>query len=1048
MLSYTRKSMLRPLIFAILCQLLYAIPAHTQSFDEKDFVLYTSKDGLSDNRINGVLQDRYGYLWIATSKGLNRFDGNNFLQFYSDTSSNSLANDHIKQLKWLGPDQLGCITATGLHLIQTGSLQQRNILIPPGPLDLPYIVNNIHGAASDKHGNLFILTSTGFYHYNANDELVFRYDHYKKVDASRLGVPFGRSDGLISPEPGLLLLATTAGPYIYYVAGKELHAIGDHDATLYRRIAPDSGLVHFMHCNNGSFSVIAEGATELAWFDLIKKKKEELRSSIPKPDEWFNWRSRIIPVNDSLFIISTMQKGFFQMKVDKVRGIYQILPKLYLPDYLCTSFLVDSRNRLWIATDRGLLRQRKNAGNLSKTIIPPEQNLSGSPIGIRSIASTGNKLFVGTAGSGIFVFEKYNHRFLHRIDLSQAHPTGSANYIHTLLDPGGDSIYAATFGPLFGISKYNYGYRKIPLPKWDDGHNWVSWQLLASDNTIYCGSNQNSLFYFRQAGRQQFGIADFTNQPLFNILAPMNISEDPQGHIWFGGHGASRFNPITHSFDMLIDSFPVIKTARKEICAMTFGKDGRIYFAVMESGLAIYDPVHKTFEHITRSNGLPDNTIRALYLFKNKLWMGTESGLASYDIITKKIAAFGIADGMPEGPFTSWQFYFDTTTHKLYGGFLNTLISFNPDSFEKDHCPPSFFIERLDIAGEQTIFHPQGTISIPYNQNSFVVNLAAVNFEDAHRQQFAYRFVKEGEETWQQTGSQRNIIFNNLPPGIHRLQLKIFIKNNSWREQIRELTIRINPPFWQTWWFILSAIMLLVSATWLLVRARIRNIKQKAAINTQLAELEMKGLHAQMNPHFIFNCLNSIKEMILQNEKKHASRYLSKFAQLIRINLEQSRQTFITVRQCIDQLQLYLDMERIRLDRFVYNISISEELEVDLIQMSPMLMQPLVENAIWHGLHPLQGEKELWIRFYSAGPNLICEVEDNGIGIVRSKQQKLEQRPDHQSFGLSNVRERLNVLNEKYKMKCSLAIIDKESTGKNGKGTLAKLELTILNHSV
>ncbi|MBO9636102.1 MAG: histidine kinase, partial [Chitinophagaceae bacterium] len=371
-----------------------------------------------------------------------------------------------------------------------------------------------------------------------------------------------------------------------------------------------------------------------------------------------------------------------------------------------------------------------------------------------------------------------------------------------------------------------------------------------------------------------------------------------------------------------------------------------------------------------------------------------------------------------------------------------------PDSLEKDHCPPSFFVERVDITGARTLFHPQGTISIPYNQNSFVVNLAAVNYEDAHRQQFAYRFIKEGTEAWQQTGSQRNIIFNNLPPGSHRLQLKVFIKNNSWPEQIRELMIRISPPFWQTWWFILSAILLLVSAAWIMVRARIRNIEQKAAINTQLAELEMKGLHAQMNPHFIFNCLNSIKEMILQNEKKHASRYLSKFAQLIRINLEQSRQTFISVRQCINQLQLYLDMERIRLDRFEYNISISAELEVDLIQMSPMLMQPLVENAIWHGLHPLQGEKELWIRFYPAGANLICEVEDNGIGIVRSRQQKPDQRPEHQSFGLTNVRERLKVLNEKYKMKCSLVIIDKESTGENGKGTLVKLELTILNHSV
>lgn len=1040
--------MLRLLFFAILCQLANATHMHAQNFDEKDFALYTSKDGLTDNRVNGVLQDAYGYLWIATHKGLNRFDGNSFLQFYSDTNQNSLANDHIKNLKWLGKDLLACITPTGLHLIQTGSLQQRNIYIPPGPLKLPYLYNNIHGVCSDDQGNIFILSSAGFYHFNAKNELVFRYDHLKKKDESRFDIPFGRSDGLISPEPGLLLLATTAGQYLYQAQKKELQFIDHRQHSLYQQIARDSGMVHFMHSRRNSFSVIAEGATELAWFDLVRKKKYPILTSLTKPDEWFNWRSRIIPVNDSIYIISSMQKGFFLMRVDPAAGTYQILPERYLPDFLCTSFLFDRNNRLWIGTDRGLLRQRKNAGNLFKMVIPSAPASSGHPVGIRSITMAGNKIFLGTSDAGIYVFDRQARKLLHRIDLFNTQPSGSANSIHSLLYTGGDSLYAATYGPLIRIDIHNYGFERISLPQWNAAHHWASWQILASDNTHYVAANRNNIFYYRLPGRQQFELADFKDDPLFNICSPMNICEDRHGNIWFGGHGASRYNTQTHKFDRLIDSFPAIKTARKEITAMAFDEEDRIYFAVIENGLAIYDPSRRQFEHITRSNGLPDNSIRALYLLKNKLWIGTESGLASYDIHSKKVAAFGLADGMPEGPFTGWQFYYDSKSHQLYGGFQNNLISFNPDSFEKDHTPPLFFIEWIDI-GNRHEFHPEKKISIPYSQNSFVVHLASVNFEDAYRQQFAYRFVKNGKEEWQLTGPQKSIIFNNLSPGTYRLQVKVFIKNNSWAEQVRELEIHIAPPFWQSWWFITPLVLVLISTLWLLVRARIRRVRQKADINTQLAELEMKGLHAQMNPHFIFNCLNSIKEMILLNEKQHASRYLSKFAQLIRINLEQSRQTFITVRQCIDQLQLYLNMEQIRLDQFDYSFSISDELETDHIQMPPMMMQPLVENAIWHGLHPLQGTKTLTIRFYPEGAKLICEVEDNGIGIVRSRQQKLHLRPDHQSFGLSNVRERLNVLNEKYNMNCSLVIVDKESiAGDMGSGTLVKLELTILNHSV
>jgi len=199
-----------------------------------------------------------------------------------------------------------------------------------------------------------------------------------------------------------------------------------------------------------------------------------------------------------------------------------------------------------------------------------------------------------------------------------------------------------------------------------------------------------------------------------------------------------------------------------------------------------------------------------------------------------------------------------------------------------------------------------------------------------------------------------------------------------------------------------------------------------------------------MNPHFIFNSLNSIKEMILEDQKQNASRYLSKFAQLIRTNLEQSRQTFITVKQCIDHLHQYLEMEKIRFESFSYTIEIDDELATEDIQMAPMLIQPLVENAIWHGLNNKKGDKKLTIRFYKLSEQLVCEIDDNGIGLKRSKESKSSLRSAHRSLGISNIHERLVVLNEKYKMNCALTITDKSQlTGENESGTLAVLRLNI-----
>jgi LytS/YehU family sensor histidine kinase len=134
--------------------------------------------------------------------------------------------------------------------------------------------------------------------------------------------------------------------------------------------------------------------------------------------------------------------------------------------------------------------------------------------------------------------------------------------------------------------------------------------------------------------------------------------------------------------------------------------------------------------------------------------------------------------------------------------------------------------------------------------------------------------------------------------------------NNRWPAQFQSITIIVDPPFWKATWFILVTGLIIAGSLYTIYRVRIKNIRQKVNIDRQLAELEMKGLHAQMNPHFIFNSLNSIKEMILEDERQNASRYLSKFAQLVRTNLEQSKHTFIPGQECIDHLQHTLKWKR------------------------------------------------------------------------------------------------------------------------------------------
>jgi len=184
--------------------------------------------------------------------------------------------------------------------------------------------------------------------------------------------------------------------------------------------------------------------------------------------------------------------------------------------------------------------------------------------------------------------------------------------------------------------------------------------------------------------------------------------------------------------------------------------------------------------------------------------------------------------------------------------------------------------------------------------------------------------------------------------------------------------------------------------------------------------------------------------MILHEDNRNASRYLSRFARLIRLNLEHSRQTFITLRQNNEYLESYLEMEQLRFSDFSYRIVVASDngLDVDEIRLAPMLIQPLVENAIWHGLHPKEKDKQLVIRFYLDDGRLVCEIEDNGIGIRQSLQNKDQTKPVHRSMGIANIRQRIAVLNEKYRMSCSLSIKDKiDVPGREGSGTLITLTL-------
>jgi len=243
----------------------------------------------------------------------------------------------------------------------------------------------------------------------------------------------------------------------------------------------------------------------------------------------------------------------------------------------------------------------------------------------------------------------------------------------------------------------------------------------------------------------------------------------------------------------------------------------------------------------------------------------------------------------------------------------------------------------------------------------------------------------------------------------------------------------------------IGVFLLLCGATgFLLYRNKIKQTTLNVELERKMSDAILSSLLAQMNPHFIFNCLGSIKQMILENEQENANNYLNKFAKMIRLSLEYSRRPYVTVREKLEYLDNYLQMELLRFDHsFSYHIEVDENICTEEVGVPPMMIQPLVENAIWHGLMNKSGDRKLFIRYKLHDDRLICEIEDNGIGVIQSS---LRPKHGHQSFGIENIRHRLTLLNEKYHLDCCLQIKDKSELNRNQSGTLAILTLPILNH--
>lgn len=361
---------------------------------------------------------------------------------------------------------------------------------------------------------------------------------------------------------------------------------------------------------------------------------------------------------------------------------------------------------------------------------------------------------------------------------------------------------------------------------------------------------------------------------------------------------------------------------------------------------------------------------------------------------------------------------------------------------------PTPYVSEIQVLNQPFSFIAKDSLlKLNYKQNFFSIGFSAKAYSLAKDVKFRYRL--SGFDDWSEATDRRFANYTNVPGGDYVFQLQAANNEGIWNEKIYELPIHVATAFWLTWWFRTSAIILILVAVYLLYRYRISQVKKKQKLKAEyekkLANVEMSALLAQMNPHFLFNSLNSIDSYIIRNESKQASEYLNNFARLMRLILQNSRSNYISLEDELEALELYMQMESLRFkNKFSYSIAINEDVPTTSIVIPPMLMQPYVENAIWHGLmHKENGTTgHVKIGISKKENELHCLIEDNGIGRKKAGELKAQKQLNHKrSMGMQITQDRIEIINKLYDMHATVNIIDMEDENGNAKGT--KVELII-----
>ncbi|MDD5507874.1 MAG: two-component regulator propeller domain-containing protein [Bacteroidales bacterium] len=1029
------------------------LPAQTEddiSFDRLSFQYESSVKNLSQNTIYAILQDNYGYMWFGTWDGLNRYDGYSYTVFPGDQiggqTVQALLEDDAGDL-WIGTDN-------GLTLFnrRSGIMKTfRHTAEDPSGI----IHNDITDLLQDRDGKIWIGTRQGLCYYDRTTGTFTSFLHLPQDNTplrsnTILDMKYDGSHVLwLGTRMGLIRfdVRTYAVTRYYHILGNK-SSIPDNVVKeilvekpgylwagtpngLCRIDMQKDSLRYFFHdpadpssLSDNRISSLQKDARGMIWIGT----ENGLNRWDPVSDELTrflnqSYNTRSIGNNRILSLYedrkSTLWIGTFNgiNKIEPFTGAFLLYRKYPDdPNSLSSNYVIsiaeDPSQRVWIATDNGLNILDRKTGEFTHLRHQEGNNnsLSSNFLRVVYFDRTGT-CWIGTQNNGVDRFIPASNTFIHY----RYHPKDtnciSSNEILSILEDSRGFIWIGTTEA--GLNRLEPVRNTVKVYKYDPGEPGS-----ISSNKIW------------------------------------SVFEDSDHDLWVGtGNGLNKYDPHNETFYAYInDPADTSSIGAQQVFSVFQDSRGIFWLGTKGGGLNRFDKQTGSFRKYNTGHGLPSNVVYGcLEDEEGNLWISTNWGLSRFNPKTGSFMNYDVKDGIQSNEFNLGAQY-RNRKGELYFGGMNGFNVFHPATITVNPAAPqtvitSFSVFDKTLPGE---FHDGDTIRLSARENFFTIEFSALDFTNPSKNKYRYRFHNY-DNMWTTVSAENRVAsYTKVSPGTYRFT--VFGSNNSgiWDEKGASLVVIITPIWYQTWLFRILCVLLFIGGASHFIYRRIHIIhrrheieKKMLDLEKQLFDTELQALRLQMNPHFIFNTLNSIQSFILENEPDTAVDYLGKFSQLMRSILINSRESFIPVQDELRALRNYMDLEKLRFnDKFDYRIEVDPAVEEEFMEVPTMIIQPYVENSIIHGLLHKQGKGLIRIKISLEGEHLLWIVEDNGIGRRRAIEIGKESGLRRESRGMLITRERLEVLNKMNLEHFSVQVIDLTDEKGDAAGTRVEVRIS------